>query len=102
MFKVDINKIRGEFIDRVSDTIIYDVSTKFSKINSVVGLEDNIETVISKYLSGLLEKRDFCEGRLDVSRAGGPNKSVMEIDTESKRLIGIIAKAMKGRKFMLL
>ena len=44
--------------------------------------------------STLFEKSDFCEGRLDVSRAGGPNKSVMEIDTESKILIGINAKAM--------
>ena len=93
MFKVDINKIRGEFIDRVSDTIIYDVSTKFSKINSVVGLEDNIETVISKYLSGLLEKRDLNK---QISQI---NHHIRKIDDGLKKLeSGKIEKLRKQNK----
>ena len=84
MFKVDINKIRGEFIDRVSDTIIYDVSTKFSKINSVVGLEDNIETVISKYLSGLLEKRDL-------------NKQISQINHHIRKIDDGLRKLENGK-----
>ena len=84
MFKVDINKIRGEFIDRVSDTIIYDVSTKFSKINSVVGLEDNIEKVISKYLNGLLEKRDL-------------NKQISQINHQIRKIDDGLRKLESGK-----
>ena len=80
MFNVDINKIRREFIDKVSDTIINDVCTKFSKIKSVVGLDDNIEKVISKYLNGLLEKRNL------TNQIGHINNKIRNIDVGLKKL----------------
>ena len=57
MINVDVNKIRREFINKIDDSFIVDVCERFSKIKSIVGLEENVEVVISKYINGLLEKK---------------------------------------------
>ena len=74
MGNVDVNELRGYFIDKIDNKVLMDIVEEFSVIKSIVGFNDKVENVIKKYVDGLLKKRELNKRIIEI------NKQIHQLD----------------------
>ena len=74
MGNVDVNELRGYFIDKIDNKVLMDIVEEFSVIKSIVGFNDKVENVIKKYVDGLLKKRELNKRIIEI------NKQINQLD----------------------
>ena len=74
MGNVDVNELRGYFIDKIDNKVLMDIVEEFSVIKSIVGFNDKVENVIKKYVDDLLKKRELNKRIIEI------NKQIHQLD----------------------
>ena len=68
MGNVDVNELRGYFIDKIDNKVLMDIVEEFSVIKSIVGFNDKVENIIKKYVDGLLKKRELNKRIIEINK----------------------------------